>query len=631
MKERFGGKPRENTGDNDAWEKQAGLAGYWDVAGLAPDLVQDFPPIPAQRLYESRGKTDANTFIDEFLRSVHFQEKGPGRFTETDKIGVLVERKPGRFETYKQKLWRELRRAKRTESASYGLINLLGERAVNYAMHLDFFKGSAGVVAGYYCMAASDLAVEQQLPWCNEIGSGGARQQEASPALDELHRFNAAVRFHKERTNQPNVAVVVESWGGMSASLVPNADLIIGVDDTNYGFSGKNVIEAYTGQKVPEWAQNVITNLKDRNLEVMVKEVDELKQYLAKLLRISKTNDMPLTVDNILPDITGDHIIHRNLTWHRNGVAPVLYDHQKAGRSFELPLQAIRDMSDVEARYERYQDLKRKPEIVDTEYLIRTVFDEAVPLYNHFVDETQLEYPAIIAAIARVGSQAFLVIGDQPSYQLVGEQIRKRPATSGPKDYEYREKIMELGARWDLPMISFVDTLGAEPTEEAEHRGQSKRIARVSTMGDAYPHASFTIVTGAYGSGGGVASGPKGDWFAMLEQAMYFVAEPKSKAAILNTTPNPTEEQIKLVLATSRPTARDQEELGISDQTIPEAVDSYGTAMNIRKAIVENFLHFQHMTTEEIAEHRETRLRKPSAIPIKERKGRLHHLRRHRN
>src|SRR5665213_2253114 len=187
-------------------------------------------------------------------------------------------------ESYGDKLQRERGKGK-TESSTYGLADFDGHPAVLYAMNWDFFAGSLGVVSGEKFQAAADLAIARKLPFVSVYASSGVRQHENFAGLTQMTRMVEAIRNYKDRVDLPHVAALLGNvWGGVSASAVPNADLIVATSGTNFGFAGPNVIEAFEGLSVPADSQSAEANLLDRNIDVVLSEVGDVVWYLSAIL-----------------------------------------------------------------------------------------------------------------------------------------------------------------------------------------------------------------------------------------------------------------------------------------------------------------------------------------------------------
>ena len=240
------------------------------------------------------------------------------------------------------------------------------------------------------------------------------------------------------------------------------------------------------------------------------------------------------------------------------GIHGPQFDNEKDSLASAAARAQAHGARDSDALVEQYQDLMTDANRVDLEFIARYGFTEATAVYNYVQEGDYKRYPAIVGAFAKIGAQPFVIVGTQPSYQRLGDTIVKRPSNPAPEDFAFMERMLEMGERLHLPALFVTDTLGAKPTLESERRGQSRAIARSILKGIDYSEPVITLVAGALGSGGGLATTPMADHVMMLEKAMAYVAEPRSAASILYKTPNPTHDQVRMTLATMRSTAKDQ-------------------------------------------------------------------------
>src|SRR5487761_811351 len=233
----------------------------------------------------NRKKVNSPSQLLALQELVHFKA-AHGRWRIAKDLIGLVRRGHGSEgdESYGDKLQRERGKGK-TESSTYGLANFDGHPVVLYAMNWDFFAGSLGVVSGETFQAAADLAISKKLPFISVYVSSGVRQHENFAGLTQMTRMVEALRDFKEKVAQPQIAVLLGNvWGGVSASAVPNADLILATSGTDYGFAGPNVIEAFEGNAVPSGSQSAEANLLDRNIDVVLHDVKELVTYVGSVL-----------------------------------------------------------------------------------------------------------------------------------------------------------------------------------------------------------------------------------------------------------------------------------------------------------------------------------------------------------
>jgi acetyl-CoA carboxylase carboxyl transferase subunit beta len=545
-----------------------------------------------------------------------------GRWRIAKDLVGLVRRGHGseRDESYSDKLRRETRRGK-SESSTYGTAVVAGQSVVLYAMNWDFFAGSLGVVSGEAFQAAADLAVAKGLPLVSVYASSGVRQHENFAGLTQMTRMVEAIRHYKEKVPLVHVAVLLGNvWGGVSASAVPNADLIVATSGTNFGFAGPNVIEAFEGASIPTDAQSVEANLLDRNIDVVLADVPELVQYLGEVLRVTTPPERHQELDRESVPMLRNLTVpgqRRVFFFGRVGVHGPRFDDARDGTVLQgAAARAVAASDGSDALVEQYQDLISDANRVDFEFIVRHSFNEAVAIYNYVEEPDVQRYPAIAGALARIGRQPFVIVGTQPSYQRLGDTVVKRPANPGPEDFAFLERMLELGGRLSLPALFVTDTLGARPTLESERRGQSRAIARSILAGIDYDAPVISLVTGALGSGGGLATTPMADHVIMLDKAMAYVAEPRSAASILYKTATPTREQVRTTLATMRSTARDQLELGLIDEVIDEDPNPYVTAERVHAAILRAYVALAELSERRLRARRRERIRGLRAFEI---------------
>ncbi|MHB8827514.1 MAG: carboxyl transferase domain-containing protein [Acidimicrobiales bacterium] len=568
----------------------------------------------------NRRRVNSPSELLHFQELVHYKASH-GRWRIAKDLVGLVRRGHGgeSDESYGDKLSRESRRGK-SESSTYGLATIGGHPVVVYAMNWDFFAGSLGVVSGEKFQAASDLAVSKKLPFISVYASSGVRQHENFAGLTQMTRMVEAIRRYKEKVDLPQIAVLLGNvWGGVSASAVPNADLILATSGTNFGFAGPNVIEAFEGASVPSGSQSAEANLLDRNIDVVLADVGAVVTYLGELLEVTARPDKNHQLTAETPPLVrnvGAHDERRVFPFGSVGIHGPAFADPSAGEILRSAPARRASSDEADSLVAQYQDLMTDANRVDFEFITRFAFTDAVAVYN-YVQETDIQrYPAIAGSFGKIGAQPFVVIGTQPSYQRVGDAVIKRPSNPGPEDFEFMDRLLEMGERLRLPALFITDTLGAKPTLESERRGQSRAIARSILKGIDYNGPVISLVAGALGSGGGLATTPMADHVIMLEKAMAYVAEPRSAASILYKTPTPTHEQVKMTLATMRSTAQDQLDLGLIDKVIPEDPNPFVTVQRVHLEIMRAFVELAQLSTRKLRARREERIRALRAFDI---------------
>ncbi len=595
-------------------DEYAASVGEWSDLDLRPapppptiieQLTAETPPMRGEAITRAH---------DELLWAMNFRERFAESRIESDLIGLVRRLPDGSLERYNHKLAQEARKGK-NESAAFGLGKIGEQDVVIYAMEWKFFAGSFGVVAGEKFQQAMDLAVRRKLPVVSIISSSGVRQQENTAGLWQMVRAVYAQDEHKTRTTQPHI--VIENgqvWGGLSASTVPQGDVIAALKGTEYGFTGPKVIEAYENKPVAPGSQRAEAHFMHRNVDMVLDGVPQALAYVEQLLRVAKAEksprkpDAPTHSSGMVTPVVSENRQELNLT--KPGILPPWYKATSPTVAEKKPPRRRRtEKPNQEELYAQYQEFIRSGTRPDAAFFMSEVFDDAVPLYNSYVANNVLHNPAIVASVGRIGVQRFLALGSQPSYQESYDGVRRIPASPAPADYRYLTRMLDLGERWKVPAVYFADTLGAKPTLEAEQQDQGRWISEAIRRGNTYRYPLATFVIGALGSGGGLSVAPFGDRFMMLEESQSYVAEPGSATSILYKTGSPAVEDVKLTLATMSATPEDQVRLGLCDEIVGESDDPYATAVFVREALVRTHDEVKGLSPRQLHARRRTRIR----------------------
>ena len=169
---------------------------------------------------------------------------------------------------------------------------------------------------------------------------------------------------------------------------------------------------------------------------------------------------------------------------------------------------------------------------------------------------------------------------------------------------------MELAEKFNIPIVSFIDTPGAYPGVGAEQRGQAEAIAKSIECCMKLKVPTLAIIIGEGGSGGAIALASSNK-VIMLENAIYSVISPEGCATILWRDPKKMLDAAKAM----KLSAKDLIELKIIDEIIPEPIggahrDKILVLQNVKKSISENLKYFSSMQSEEIINHRKNKFLK---------------------
>ena len=176
------------------------------------------------------------------------------------------------------------------------------------------------------------------------------------------------------------------------------------------------------------------------------------------------------------------------------------------------------------------------------------------------------EDSAIVGGLGRFQGRAICLIGHEKGDDTAS-RLAHNFGMARPEGYRKAARLMELADRFDMPVISLVDTAGAWPGIDAEERGQAEAIARATDAGLALGVPSVAVIVGEGGSGGALAIAAASK-VLMLEHAIYTVASPEAAASILWRDSSRAQDA-----ATSmKITAADLIRFGIVDGIVPEPV-----------------------------------------------------------
>lgn len=220
--------------------------------------------------------------------------------------------------------------------------------------------------------------------------------------------------------------------------------------------------------------------------------------------------------------------------------------------------------------------------------------------------------PAIVAGLAKLGERSVALVGQQKG-RTGAERRRRNFGAARPEGYRKALRVMRFAARCRRPILTLIDTPGADCLEEAESRGISEAIAVSQREMFRLPVPIVCVVIGEGGSGGAIAIGV-GDRVLMMEHAYYSVIAPESCAAILWRSP----EKKKEMAAALKLTAQDALELGVIDGIIEEPPvaahrDPQAAAERLRATVCEAFADLEALPEDDLLARRYEKFRRMGA------------------
>ncbi|MBN2740099.1 MAG: acetyl-CoA carboxylase carboxyltransferase subunit alpha, partial [Rhodobacteraceae bacterium] len=203
----------------------------------------------------------------------------------------------------------------------------------------------------------------------------------------------------------------------------------------------------------------------------------------------------------------------------------------------------------------------RHPERPHCRDYIEQLFTEFTPLAG---DRNFADDHAVMGGLARLNDRPVMVIGHEKGHDTTS-RIERNFGMARPEGYRKAVRLMDMAARFGLPVVALIDTPGAYPGKGAEERGQSEAIARSTEKCLQIGVPLISVIIGEGGSGGAVAFAT-GDRVAMLEHSVYSVISPEGCASILWKDA----EKMREAAEALRLTAQDLKKLGVIDRIIKE-------------------------------------------------------------
>ena len=241
-----------------------------------------------------------------------------------------------------------------------------------------------------------------------------------------------------------------------------------------------------------------------------------------------------------------------------------------------------------------------------SKFFIENLFEDFILLEG---DRHYGEDKSVITGFAKFEGQSVLVIGQEKGENLE-TRIERNFGMMRPEGYRKTIRLMKLADKFNIPIISFIDTPGAYPGVGAEERGQAEAIAKSIECCMQLKVPNIAIVIGEGGSGGAIALASSNK-VLMLENAIYSVISPEGCATILWRDPKKMLDAAKAM----KLSAKDLLELNIIDEVISEPLggahrDKDIILDNVKFSILKNLNFFKEMSGEEIINHRKNKFLK---------------------
>ncbi|MQA03315.1 MAG: acetyl-CoA carboxyl transferase [Streptosporangiales bacterium] len=403
------------------------------------------------------------------------------------------------------------------EAVLTGEARIHGRRVAVVLCEFGFLAGSVGVAAAERITAAVERATREQLPLLASPASGGTRMQEGTRAFVQMVKISAALMQHRQAglpylvyLRHPTTGGVFASWGALGHVTAAQPGALI-------GFLGPRVYEALYGDEFPDGVQTA-ENLLGHGLLDAVVPPEQLAgiadRALAVLTERRRGDRLPAPQDAVAADATSVwESVERSRRADRPGVRALLK-------------HAATDVTRLRGTGEGERE------------------------------------PGLVLALARFGTMACLVLGQDRDDQRAGRQL-------GPAGLRAARRGMRLAAELDLPVVTVVDTAGAELSVQAEEGGLGAEIARCLADLVTLPVPVVCVLLGQ-GAGGAALAFLPSDRVLAAGHSWLAALPPEGASAIVHRTTDRARELAEAQRISSADLLAD----GIVDRIVPELPDA---------------------------------------------------------
>jgi len=454
----------------------------------------------------------------------------PRSFKELDRGLISVD--PLQFtdqRAYRERLAEARARTGLREAVVIGEARVEGRPVVLVVFDFEFMGGTMGSVVGEKVADAFEHAARRRWPVVTVAASGGARMQEGMLSLMQMAK-TAAARAAHDRAGLAHLVVLTDpTFGGVAASFASLGDVLMAEPGAQIGFVGPRVIGMTLNEPQPPDSHRAEALFRAGLIDLIVPR-PALRATVAYLVGHLGRGARRRRARRQVPP--GPAVIRR-----------------VPGTSAAAPWQTV-----LLARH------PGRPTAMD--YITR-LFTRFVELHG---DRQFGDDPAVVCGLGDVEEQTIVVVAQERG-RTEAEQAARRRGMPYPEGYRKALRVMQLAAKFGLPVLTLIDTPGAHPGYQAEQRGIAQALASNLQAMASLPTPVVSVVIGEGGSGGALALGVA-DRVLMLEHAIYSVISPEGAAAILFRDAA----RAAQVAEALKITADDLLRLGVIDGIIPEPV-----------------------------------------------------------
>ncbi len=485
----------------------------------------------------------------------------PGSFREADRGVTAID--PISFsgkQSYRSRVIQAQRRTGLAEAALTGTGSLFGREVVVAVLDFAFLGGSIGVVAGERLARAFEKAEARRAAMITVCSTSGTRMQEGLLALMQMPRVITAAQKHS-KAGLPHIAILTDpTTGSAYTGFVNLADFIIAEPNALVGYAALRVLQEQEGGDLPPNAHTSESHL-ERGLIDAVVPRHQLRDQVALLLDL----------------IMSDYRLSAPREHHEMRLR-----HTQRGALQQLQLS-------------RHSE---RPTAVDFIGGMTTSF---TPIHG---DRTGSDDPSVVAGFASLAGEAVMIIGQNRPHDR-----NKNEGWIRAGGFRKAIRALQLAEKFQLPVITLIDTAGAHPGLDSELDGQGPAIAACTAAMLDVTVPTIAVIIGEGNSEAAVALAVA-DRVLMLDNAVYEVIRPEEAAKLLFGGPDYTAEVAERLRITSHDCLR----FGVADASVPEPgegahTDHTEAALLLRRSIVRELTRVRRMRTKRRLQKRYERYR----------------------
>ena len=440
-----------------------------------------------------------------------------GSFRERNRSYIALD--PLSFsKEYRRRVQDEQKRTGLPDAIVTGTARIGGNRAVLAVIDFRFLGGTIGSVVGEKLAQAFELAARRRRPLVVVVSGGSARLQEGPLALAQLAKVAAAQR-RLAAARVPMVSVLANpTTGAAYAGFASLADYSVAEPGALVGYATLRAAREASGGRLPAEAHTAEGQLRDGMIDAVVDrtQLRELLTTLLSLFAARKRVKAPKRDENGRAEEDGAAGAWHEVQLSRHAQRPTARDY----------------IALVSKRFVEFRG-----------------------------DRVTGDDPAVVCGIGEIDGEAVIFAGQQST----ASDSERPESWIRPEGFRKARRAMQLAARFEMPLVTLIDTPGAYPGADAEARGLGHAIAScTATLAD-LPTATVAAVVGEAGGEAALAFGVA-DRALMLEHATFSVVPPERAAELLYRDSSKAEQAAEALHLT----ARECRSLKLVDVVVPE-------------------------------------------------------------